>query len=714
MIPYELRELEHWVCWNESKIPYQPCGKPAKANDSSTWSDFETCCNAVREGRFKGVGFQFGDSGYVGIDLDGCVDAGGALDSVATDIMNTVDGYTEISMSGRGLHIIARGSLPHGSRRKDNIEMYDSGRYFALTGTCISGDGDIPDRTDEIRRVHAKYIGRGRMQTGLGDFSDEDAKRLEDIRDKGGLLFRELWSGNWRGDYQSHSEADLALCNILAKYLNKDEDEVDKFFRRSGLYRDEKWDRSVGRGQTYGQRTIEMSCTYVPRTAVPGEKTYDRTDTGNAERFFDMFGNSYRYSYENKLWYIWNGKIWEPDMRGQIKSLYDIMLESMKEEADGDEKAMKWVLSSANSGKKESALREAQHIGNTPILMEDFDTQKTLFCCDNGVINVLTGDLLPHDPAYMQTRLSGIPLGSGEPVQFLKFLDEIFDGDGELVRFIQKATGLSLTGDTSEQCLFFLYGTGKNGKSTFLEIINHVVGSYCAHAQPETIMVKGGASSGQDIARLKGARMVTTVEPNQGSYLNEGLIKQLTGGDKVTARFLYGREFEFYPEFKIWLAGNHKPTIRGTDDGIWRRIRLIPFDVQIQEVDKTLSKRICATESPQILNWMLEGARMWVDEGLGEAQSINLATQEYRSDSDVLGLFIDDCIELGEGSASGGEIYRAFREWAELTNNDKRNAQSFGRAFAERFGDMRRRDGRRGNVYVGLNIVGSTQTAFDE
>lgn len=704
-IPDELKKLRNWVCWNDDKIPYTHSGKPAKSNDSSTWCSFEEAKSAVECGKFKGIGFQFSDTPFMGVDLDHCL-VHGTINKQNEKIFKMLKNvsYCEISMSGEGLHFITKGRVPNGGNRKKNVEMYDSGRYFALTGECVDSYTQIKDGQEQVDEIHRAFILKSSNQ-GVLDFSQRDQRTLDDIL-KNSDMARSLWNGDW-SNYPSQSEADLALCNVLAKHLGRVESDVDRFFRHSGLYRADKWGRSVGQNLTYGQRTIEMACRYTPRPVCGLKRDYDMTDSGNAERLFDMFGSSMRYSYQNKAWYVWNGKIWKEDLVGGVKTMFDIVLETMKEEGIGDERKTKWALASSNSGRKESAIKECQHIGNVPVLTDELDTERNLFCCDNGVINLLSGELLSHDPQYMQTRMSFVSLGNGEPKMWLKFLNDVMQNDSELIRFVQKAVGLSLTGDISEQCLFFLYGTGKNGKSTFLEIISSVAGMYCAHAQSETLMTRGsqGVQALQDIARLRGARMVTTIEPNEGVRMNEGLVKQLTGGDKVTARFLYGREFEFVPEFKIWLAGNHKPRIRGSDDGIWRRIRLIPFTVQIKNPDKKLAEKIKEKELPQILNWAVQGAQMWAQEGLETPVAVIKATEEYKCESDIIGLFVDDVIEVADGEVSANQLYNAFTLWSDKTNNERMSSQMFGRKFAERFGEMRSRDGKRGYIYRGIQIV---------
>ncbi len=275
-----------------------------------------------------------------------------------------------------------------------------------------------------------------------------------------------------------------------------------------------------------------------------------------------------------------------------------------------------------------------------------------------------------------------------------------------MIRYIQKAVGYSLSGSTSEQCVFFLYGTGRNGKSTFLDTVRAMLGDYAANAQPETIMVSpksaGGARS--DIARLKGTRFVTTVEPNEGMRLDEGLIKQLTGGDPVTTRFQYSSEFEFVPEFKIWMATNHKPIIRGTDTGIWRRIHLVPFGVQIPEskVDRSLPLKL-RKELPAILKWAVDGYGLYKSEGLRLPSAALNAVNDYRREMDVVSAFISACCTVGGGMEQSSALYAVYCKWASDNNEYKMSHTRFTTELLKKDGIERKRE-RDAIYFKGLTL----------
>ena len=714
-IPKELWSLPQWVCWTGAdKVPKNPhTGGNAKANDSSTWSTLKEAVEACEKYHFDGVGFEFAN-GYFGVDLDHCLDNVDFCD----EFVETLQSYAEISKSGTGIHIICKGTLPDGARRRGNVEMYSSGRYFICTGNLYNQKySQIKDCTESIKILHNKYLPSDTPKAVARQFvaiDMDDHEVIDKARNcKSGYLFNILYSGNWQGVYSSQSEADLALCNQLAFWTQKNQTQMDRIFRSSGLMRP-KWDEKRG-STTYGAITIGKACAacqevYEPKkydddTALAvalfkngtvgveePKKQYDMTDTGNAHRLYDKFGEIIHYSYNRKKWMYWDGKMWRTDDSGEIKKLADVICEDIKREAllEQDEKTqmdmLKWATRTASSKGKEAMIKECQHLDGIPAGVDDFDSYPDYINCQNGIINLRNGELLPHDANFMMSKIcySDYDISGNQPVLWLRFLDDITNGNKELQEYIQRSVGYSLTGSNEEQCAYFLYGLGNNGKSTFLDTIADLFGGYASNAQPETIMMKrfGGEGATSDIARLKGARFVTAEEPTEGVRLNEGLLKQLTGGTKVTCRFLYGEEFEYTPEFKIWIATNHKPVIRGTDFGIWRRIKLIPFEVNIpkEKVDKNLKYKLRA-EFPQILRWAVEGCMKWEKEGLEEPECVKNATADYKQEMDVLAGFIDECLIIDyncKDHLMARDLFQVYTKWAKENNEYEMSSKKFG------------------------------------
>lgn len=721
-IPKELQEVNQWVCWvGSDKVPKNPAtGSNAQSNNPKTWGTFKQAVKACETFEFDGIGFMFGN-GYFGVDLDHCIDD---LD-FCDEFVETLCSYAEISKSKSGIHIICKGELPEGGRRKGNVEMYDKGRYFICTGDIYNPKYNmIADCTESIKVLHSKYIPQSVPNVGTTrtivpiDLDDEEI--IEKARAcKSGYLFNLLYSGSWQGAYPSQSEADMALCNQLAFWTQKNASQMDRIFRSSGLMRD-KWNKKRG-NETYGQITIARAIAncmdvYEPRkytddtslafalfkdgkVGVEAEKkTYDMTDTGNAQRFIDKFGDLVRYSYNRKSWFYWNGKMWRRDDSGEIKKLADIICEDLKREAlseeDNDtmEKKLRFAHKTASSRSKEAMIKEAQHLEGIPASPDDFDAYPDYFNCQNGIINLRNGELLPHDARFMMSKIGACEYDNSgkQPELWLSFLDDVTNGDKELQEYIQRCVGYSMCGSTREQCAYFLYGMGNNGKSTFLDTIADLFGGYSSNTQPETIMMKKWGSDGAstEIARLKSARFVTCEEPTEGVRLNEGLLKQLTGSSRITCRFLYGDEFEYTPEFKIWLATNHKPVIRGTDYGIWRRIKLIPFEVNIpkEKVDKNLKYKF-RQEFPQILAWAVEGCIKWHEQGIEEPECVSVAVNDYKKEMDILALFIEQCIVIDYDiteKVMANNLFALYAMWAKQNNEYEMSSQKFFREINKR------------------------------
>ena len=744
MIPAELKALRQWVCWQAVPDPARPghprktpvnpmTGGGAMSNNSDTWADYDT---AVRESKkYTGIGFMFAN-GYFGVDIDNVEDAiedykNGSTDNIVAEFIGTLRSYAEYSQSGRGIHIICRGKLPAGGRRKGNIEMYDSGRFFVMTGNAAAEYTEIADGGERIKPLHEKYIGGTRPKPNRGPaavqlVSLSDAEILQKAgKAKAGAVFQALYNGEWEAYFGSQSEADLSLCNRLAYWTGKDAEAMDRLFRASGLMRD-KWDREQA-GSTYGKLTIEKAIrdcesVYTPPQkyyiTVGGKKKpklYSFDDTGNAERFIDLFGDNVRYNYTDKSWMWYDGRRWKYDDSGEPKRMVDEMLSIMRtpEEADlylDDEGELQkryqaHVKRSRSSAAKTACLKEAEHL--VPIISSVLDVDPYKLNTPSGVLDLVRGAVQPHNAAQNLSKICNAEYTEKRDTPVWDaFLAQIFNQDEAMIRFVQRAVGYSLTGVTDEQCMFICIGDGRNGKSTLLNVFADILGDYACNMQPESLAVKnGGSAVNSDIARLRGVRFATTVEPDEGMRLAEGLVKQLTGGDVVTARRLYGNEFEFRPQCKIWMAANHKPIIRGTDLGIWRRIYLIPFTVQIPDhmVDKSLKYKL-RDEMPGILKWMADGCAMWQREGLNPPLSVQSAGKDYQHEMDVISRFVDECCERsGYETVRAADLYAAYKRWATENNEYCMSSTRFGKEIGGRF---EKRLIKTGTVYVGLKITG--------
>lgn len=419
------------------------------------------------------------------------------------------------------------------------------------------------------------------------------------------------------------------------------------------------------------------------------------TDLGNAERLVERHGHNLRFVHAWKQWLIWDGCRWRPDETEEIFRLAKETVRSIRAEAqacDDPDKAKKifgFACQSEAAGKLKALVSLAQSEKEVSITPKDLDQNDWLFNVKNGTLDLKTGRLEPFKKSDLITKMAPVEYdAAAQCPQWLKFLDRIFEGKQSLVDFVQRITGYILTGDTSEQVMFFLYGTGKNGKSRFIEVLQQMLGDdYWREALTSTLMYKKQAvTNTNDVAMLAGKRLVTSVETEEGQRLAEPLIKQMTGNDPITARFLYQENFTFTPTFKIFVITNHKPVIRGTDEGIWRRVKLIPFNVTIPESerDKRLGEKL-RTEYSGILNWMVEGCLKWQRDGLEEPDEVKAATGQYREEMDVIGDFLREyCFVERSARISHSDLYTCYTQYARENNEYMLSSKAFSQKMLER------------------------------
>jgi len=421
------------------------------------------------------------------------------------------------------------------------------------------------------------------------------------------------------------------------------------------------------------------------------------TDMGNAARFIDLFGNDVRYSREEKTWYVWNGKVWEPDRTERVMKMADRVARGIYVEArnaeDPDERKRiaKWAVRTEALKTRVAMIDSARY--HVPATRDMWDADRNLFNIQNGTVELDTLTFREHRRGDMLTKIGGVRYDPAArcPV-WEEHLRVVFDGNMSLIEGFQMALGYSLLPGNPLQVVFILHGSGENGKSKTVEAVQHIFGDYHQNAAPATFMVKKyPGSSTEDLARLHNTRFVTSHEPEDGAKLAESLIKQLTGGDTITARFLYQGSFDFTPELTIWIVTNHRPQISGTDHAIWRRIWLWPFDVRIPpEIrDPYIGDKLRA-EGSGILNWMLDGLRKFHENGdrLTPPDEVARATAAYRSEQDVFGEFIDDCCVLIPGdhmtTVERRVLYEEYRHWCEDNGEPVRSARWFANKLRER------------------------------
>ena len=511
----------------------------------------------------------------------------------------------------------------------------------------------------------------------------------------------------WRAEYNEHlakrvvyilpdnDDAGRAHAAAVAESLH-DIAQAVKIVNLPGL--PDKGDVSDWLDAGHTKDKLERECLlapmWQPAAVTAGPARLD--DTGNSERFTAQHGDNVRYDHSTGHWYMWAGSHWRRDDDGGIQRLAKATARAIYEEAaaaakaGSDEQAAqlsKWARTSAAESRRNAMLNLARAELPVAVTHDRFNRHDLLLNCLNGTIDLAAGEVRPHDRGDLLTYVLPVEYdpAAGCPT-WIHFLWRITNYDDDLIDFLARAVAYTLTGQTTEQCLFFLYGRGANGKSTFIETIMALMGDLGHKARAQILMQDERGRVPNEVAALAGKRLVVASELADGGRLNEGMIKDLTGGDSMSARFLYGEPFTFKPTFKLWLYGNHKPTITGTDDGIWRRVRLIPFTVQIPEGerDSTLPAKLRG-ELPGILAWAVRGWQAFHREGLPVPTAVRAATADYRIESDILGKFLDDRCNVGDGlTAEAGKLYTAYTEWATENGIRAQSNVRFAKALTER------------------------------
>jgi len=799
----ELTAQPRWVVWKlepnpkkpkPDKMPYTPgTGTRAKASTPATWKPFAEAVQAFEAGSWAGIGFELGGSGVVGIDLDHCIDADtGEIHPAALKVVSTLDTYGEISQSETGIHLLAKGKLPPGGRKTGkavpwggDIEMYDTGRFLALTGTHLPDTPlSVEDRQAEIAELHAQFFSPQPQPAPAGTprsaptlTRDDDAIVELARKARNGTTFAALYDQGDTSGHASHSEADLALCGTLAFYCGPSQEmQVDRIFRASKLMRD-KWDEKHGQS-TYGELTVAKAyagrtdyyspnghgTAYTPADpgtpdtpddAIPAVDEY-LTDLGNARRLVRLYSRDLRFVSEWG-WLVWDGKRWTPDLNGQVMrwakktalNLYDDAADALaraerstREEercaAAGDKagaaraagegakhqetanELKKWARTSQMRQRLEAMVALAQSELAVVARPDAFDRDPFLFCCDNGTIDLRTGELRSHQRGDMITKISPVAYDpAAECETWTNYLTTTTQGDKEHEAYLQRAVGYTVTGDTREEVFFIVLGPPASGKTTLVEAASAMMGDYAHSASFDTFLQRKdvGAARG-DIADLVGARLVAACEAEPTRHLAEVMINRLTGGDRVTARHLYAREFTFSPVCKLWLAANESPKISDKDSAIWRRLRRLPFEHAVPEGERDPNVKAILKDpkrgGPAVLRWAVEGCLQWQKQGLGYPKVIREKSADLRSSMDPLAEFFAECCVFGKGAEVPAGVLRAEYETWCRSRGEKEMVGST--EWGERLRDKggRKHTMRRGGKSVSLWLYIGLKEAEDD
>ncbi len=423
-------------------------------------------------------------------------------------------------------------------------------------------------------------------------------------------------------------------------------------------------------------------------------KFENRSDSGNAARFVKKFEGQIRFCPDLKRWLLWQADRWKIDETGEIYQYARSAVQDIYTEAGQFQDKTERLAHAAFALRSESehslkamvSLARYEHI--IPIRRVALDDHPNKLNLLNGILDLETGELIDHAPEFYFTKIIPYVFDLEETAPaWEKFLDEITGNDEALKNFLQQITGYCLTGSAREQVFFIFWGDGRNGKSTFIKVLLELLGPWAAQTPAETFLLKNGSGGFSDLARLADKRLVCAIETDEGGKLAEGLIKTLSGNDRIATRHHYQEFFEYEPGFKTILTTNHKPRIRGNDLAIWRRIRLVPFTWTIPEekVDPDIFEKLKA-EMPGILTWAVKGCFEWLNHGKLETPAVvKDAVKEYQQEQDQVSRFIDDCCERGadDDHESAKNLYDSYKTWSIENGEHYFSANKFGRRLQD-------------------------------
>jgi putative DNA primase/helicase len=444
------------------------------------------------------------------------------------------------------------------------------------------------------------------------------------------------------------------------------------------------------------------------------------TELGMARRLVVAGAGKYRYAPEIRSWFVYDGRRWAEDLTGEVHRLAKLVVDSLHGESrflpDRREELIRAWLKFQRAAPIRSIIELAQTEPGVPLMMTELDADPWSLNCSNGVVDLRSGALRAHDPSELHSKIVPIDFEpTARAPHWERFLDEVFAGAADLVRFVKRFAGHSLTGDVSSQMLIFAHGAGANGKSTMLGTLRRLAGDYGVQLDPAVLTAGQHEQHPTGLTDLRGARMVTTIETDAGRRLAEALVKMLTGGDPIRARRMRCDYFEFWPTHHLWLAGNHLPAIRGTDLGIWRRIALVPFEVTFEgeRQDPDLPAKLDA-EAQGILAWAVEGCLEWRQDGLEVPTIVKAATARYRTSQDHLGRFLEECCIVEDDAYVAARAMRdAYEAWCQAQGERPWSAKAVGQELTDRGFDTTQIGHRRTRSWLGIGLLGERQEELD-
>ena len=701
----ELQPGKQWVCFDTEKVPYNPStGQPAKANDPATWGTYEQAMHAWRSNpeKYAGIGREFvRKQNLTSIDLDKCIDEGQIAPWAQAEI-ERLNSYTDISPSGRGVHIWVHGIIPSNlgpnKPEPDGIEMYDHSRYFTWTGKHLNGTPTtIENRQVELLDLHQEVTARraqakrqavtkkqpSTRRTTSGSDTRYGLHALEsECRD-----MRQAFEGA-RNDQLNRSA--FALGQLVAGgELSRLTVERELFAAAAAVGLDERErEKTMGSGIEKGMDN-SRSAPIATTPSQNGHKgpprhpeattddflcEFSADDAGNGDALQVLYGDDFLWC-SSRGWFAYTGTHWDLDDDGSaVKRRAVETLRRRRHAAVDAEREAVVACTKADERRVNGCISRFKTL--VPVNIETFDSDPDVLNCLNGVVHLRTGRLAPHTRDQRFTYCLPVAYAPAAASEWLDYLQGVVGGGQEVIDYLQMALGYSLTGHTREEVLFYLYGPTRSGKGTFAETIMHLM------PRPLSAMVdfnsftakREGDVSNFDLAPLKPARLIFASESNRSQSLNPSKIKQLTGGDYIRACFKHRDFFEYRPQFKIWMMSNWPVNGDPEDDALWGRVRVIEFPNSFLGMeDKSKKAKLSDPDALQgVLYWLVQGAMKWYalgSAGLAIPDTVAATTKAQRAELDYVQQWLDECCDGDdEGWISNKEVMSSYKTWCEENN----------------------------------------------
>jgi putative DNA primase/helicase len=681
-----------------TKIPKQVNGSNAGSTVPETWSTFNDVYSAYVNGgsAFDGIGIILGDyfdTKIVGVDLDHVCDAFSAewTNEEARMAVADIKTYGERSISGTGVHFLfLNQDVPEGFKTRSSqtapfdLEVYESGRYFTLSGDWFNGQKIATDEVSLVglcktylpTRVEKKaavpmtkressFFG---LPTDLTPVDVSDALGFDD-------RFKALYTGC--RPFGNESADDLALLDCLVKYLGRDADKVYSAFVTSPHFEskdDYHKQKCTGRD--------DYLRTSIDRAIDNFFTGYSYDDVGNSDMFVDAYAHELVFCKEWDSWAYWNGENWEKkaSLRAQelAKDLSDTFRAKVKEyrtsTAQRNPELLKAMTRHSQKMRESKSISAMVRLASSRAVVsaEAFDANPMILNCKNGIVDLRTGALSQHEAGAFCTNIAGAEYDASKDCpKWKQFIEKVLPGEG--AEYLQMCVGMAAVGKVYEEAMIFMIGNGSNGKSTIANILSAVFGSYALTLQPDIITATKDGKTPPDFAEVRGKRIVFLSETEEGDRLSTKALKRLSSNETIAARRLYSMPETFSPTHTVFYSTNHTPRIGSGDYGTWRRIKNLPFEYRFTESEKrtNFAEEVLAEESTGIFGWVCEGARKFIENGckLTTPSFVLAATEEYKANEDIIGQFVTERCVLDEDSrghvtrVGAQDLFTCYKEY---------------------------------------------------